>query len=111
MTTTAKGNWLRTEAFRRGHVRVDVVRGKSGAMFVPAEIEGREARLAIGDFQVGRTEMGIMDLAGVNAQLESVGDGAADGVVGSDLMARHGAIVDVAGKALYLELAAEGDGR
>ena len=47
MTTTAKGNWLRTEAFRRGHVRVDVVRGKSGAMFVPARIEGREARLIV----------------------------------------------------------------
>ena len=163
MTTTAKGSWLRAEASRRGHVRVEVFRGKSGTMYVPAEIDGQKARLivdtgasrsfldesaatrldigngetrdadaaacgagaggavsmrftdvemlAIGDLQVGRVEMGIMDLGGVLAQLKAVGDGAADGVVGSDLMAKHGAIVDVAGEALYLELAADKDRR
>jgi aspartyl protease family protein len=60
--------------------------------------------LQIQALALGPLEMGLLDLSGVNEKLRLAGDAPVHGILGGDMLRRHSAIIDLAGRALYLRV-------
>lgn len=57
----------------------------------------------LGPRPLGARTLGVVDLTAVNDRLVSIGEQPVQGVLGVDVLRAEGALIDVAGEALYLE--------
>jgi hypothetical protein len=69
---------------------------------VQAVSRARAKSLVLGGVEAGPRVVGAIDLSTVNAALTGHRAEAVDGVVGGDLLSAHAAVIDYAGRVLYL---------
>ena len=60
--------------------------------------------LRFGDFEINDMNFAVIDLSYINKAINNIGEADIDGIIGSDLLLKHDAVIDYTSKKLYIRL-------